>query len=739
MTHLIATANYIYTPAPIRTQCCESIATIITIAMNYVLSEYKNVDETTQTRLLLALGQCINYSPQLIDENIPQDTLASNSKVFGEVQKMGLETLNNLLQTSGHSFTCGWGLIFDMLRHVAVSAILPAPDSTYENNSDDENEAEIGNEASEIRNERASIDTTASSIRAASILTTGAKSTTGLIKVAFSNLQLICTDFLSLLSPDYLRQCIAALGSFGMQVDDLNISLTAVGLLWNLSDFIQTRRVDLATTQNSTSDDEKIDKEDLNIDLKLEKEDENNPHTYSILWMLLLLQLSQSCIDWRPEVRNGAIQTLFRTITMNQKVLGNHLWNACIWEVLFPLLDSIKMQSIRAAKISTSKISSPVNLNEREASGFMVHHSRDTEDKQWDATKVLILTGISSVFQDFLSDLYQLEHFSRGFALMLAHLEDSCLRSSQELSLASIKSLNTIISVSPDFENPSQLMDLWRKAWNTWEVIGFGISHCADDEVTSDLSNSKKIVRSFENEAELHSLTLSLSSSSIAPISDDFTQETLTAFVSMFGTLYKLIAPTFTLDDVSSLLSILRHVLVYPSSPQYRPDVDHLSPLQAAVLEAIQAVDMNMDGVSPLVLADLAEYMTLAFLSAPDDGQNKNGVPPSQRKFSTVTYIALNKKCSALIAELFKAHVSDVSLYKEGVFEQIIGAYGLPMKLKYDCPAAYKHKDDKTPLWKIATHGVLGILKIGLEKLEEFGQGKTINSQSRQTWLIQIN
>jgi hypothetical protein len=207
-----------------------------------------------------------------------------------------------------------------------------------------------------------------------------------------------------------------------------------------------------------------------------------------------------------------------------------------------------------------------------------------------------------------------------------------------------------------------------------------------------------------------------LSSSSIAPVSDDFTQETLTAFVSMFSTLYELIASTFTLDDVRSLLNILRHVLVYSASPQYRPDVDHTSPLQGAVVDAVQALDMNMDGVPPLVLADLAEYMTLAFLSAPDDGPNRN-------RFATVTYIALNKKCSALIADLFKAHVADESLYKEGVFERIIGSYGLPMKLKYDCPLSFKHKDDKTPLWKIATNGLLCILKIGLEKLEQFGEG----------------
>ncbi|KAI8354550.1 guanine nucleotide exchange factor in Golgi transport N-terminal-domain-containing protein [Choanephora cucurbitarum] len=724
-SHLIATANYPLTPSSVRSQCCVIISNVITTAMEFVLSEYNQVNEDTQKRLLVVLNQCINYTTPTKDEALVQEAISNNPKIFSEVQKMGLETLNNLLQTAGHSLTCGWKLIFDMLRHVAVCAIGPPPDTSFDSNSDEEEEEEKENSNSESKNERASIDTTASSVFAGSIMAAaGPKSVTGLIKVAFASLQLICTDFLSLLSPDCLRLCIATLGSFGMQSDDLNISLTAVGLLWNLSDFIQTRRIDLIKKQDSAFVDEKIDKEHMNIDVKLEDEDDGNPKTYSVLWMLLLLQLSHTCIDWRPEVRNGANQTLFRTITMNGHVLGPQLWDTCIWEVLFPLLDSIKMSSIRASKISLSKASSPNAHNDRDSSGFMLHHSRDTADKQWDETKVLILTGISSIFQDFSNDLHELEHFQRAFTLLLAHLEDSCLRSSQEVSFASIKSFKTIVTVSPENKDSSKMMNLWRKAWNTWEVIGYSISQSMDDQPLQDKSEKKH--KSYDDEAELQSLTLSLSSSSVAPISKDFTQDTLTSYVSMFVDLYKHIYSTFTLDDVSSLLSILRNLLVYSTSPQYRPDVDHVSPLQEAVLEAVQTLDMKKEGVPPLVLADLAEYMTLAFLSPPEDKQNKNRgyIPPSQRKFSTVTYIALNKKCSSLVADLFKDHVHVLSLYTEGVFERIIGAYGLPMKLKYDCPPSYKHGDDKTPLWKIATSGLLEILKLGLESLEDFGEGK---------------
>ncbi|KAI9495186.1 hypothetical protein BDB00DRAFT_256465 [Zychaea mexicana] len=750
-SHLIATANYPGTPGTIRTQCCESTADIVITAMDFSLSEHKEPDENLQIRLLTALNQCINFTPPKGDSPVFN---SDGVKAFTEVQRTGLETLNKLLQTSGHSFTCGWGLIFEMIKHVTTSSSSGQHSADYDDNE--------SNAEDDSRTERTSIDTTASSLRTATNYSTPATNTTasnakqhpsGLIKVAFASLQLICTDFLSLLSPDCLRQCIATLGAFGMQSEDVNISLTAIGLLWNLSDFIQTKRLGPAkkTAEDGIGghnvDDTPIEKHWLNIDQPLSTESENT--TLSILWMLLLLQLSHVCTDGRPEVRNGANQTLFRTIMMNGSVLNQHLWSACIWEVLFPLLDAIKMSSIRAVRIMqarANKSPTPSTKDDRDASGFMLHHSRDTADKQWDETKVLVLTGLSGIFRDFLGKLYALPKFEHAWSLLLAHLEDSCLRSSQEVSLASIKSFQTIVSRQPE-ETAGQpsgqaIASLWRSAWQSWLVIGESI--VAEEEGNDNDNNvesgeedqeyrgaAARSTRNKQLDPELYSLTLSLSSSSMAPISNDFSQDMLTAYVNMFTDLYKVIAPTFNLSDAENLLSVLKNVLVYSTSQQYRPDIDHLSPLQEAALNVIQVLDMDKPGIPPLVLRDLSEYMTLAFLGPQDDNSNifssnKNKsnttMSPQQRRYSTVTYIALNKHTSKMVVDMFHTHVDNLSLYSKGVFERIIGAFGLPMKLKYDCPPSYKHGDDKTPLWKLATTGLLDVLRLGLEKLHSFGE-----------------
>lgn len=702
-THLIATANYAGTPDSIRTQCCESIADIITTAMECSLSEDKEPDENLQTRLLKALNQCINYTP-------PKDNDSEKGytqKTFPEVQRMGLETLNKLLQTSGQSFTCGWSLIFEMVKHVTTVASSTA---TSQENNDDDTELHIEEES---KPERSSIDTTTSSLRTNNNVT---KAAGGLIKVAFASLQLICTDFLALLSPDCLRQCIATLGAFGMQNEDINISLTAVGLLWNLSDFIQTKRLDLVKSGQEEPSNQIISKESLNIDQTLDGKE--TPAVLSILWMLLLLQLSHICTDPRPEVRHGANQTLFRTIMLNGNVLSSNLWSACIWEVLFPLLDATKMSSIRAIRMMQAQSTRSPSLSpsaDRDASGFLLHHSRDTADKQWDETKVLVLNGISGIFRDFLGKLYSLPRFDRAWSLLLAHLEDSCLRSSQEVSLASVKSFRNIIGQQPDCGSQDTVVELWEKAWLSWLAIGESI---IDQD---DRGESRVEERLKQLDSDLHSLTLSLSSSSAAAISDDFSQDMLTSFVSMFTDLYNVISSRFELRDVESLLIVLKNLLVYSTSPQYRPDIDHLSPLQDAVLNVIQNLNKSVPGIPPLVLRDLSEYMTLAFLGPQ---QEKSNTPPSQRRYTSVTYIALNKKSSKMAIDLFKEHVDNLSLYSEGVFERLIGAFGLPMKLKYDCPPSYKHGEDKTTLWKLATTGLLDIMRMGLEKLHAFDEGK---------------
>ena len=52
-----------------------------------------------------------------------------------------------------------------------------------------------------------------------------------LIRIAFQSLQLVVTDFLPIMPSSCLQVCLEVASKFGLQNQELNISLTAIGLL----------------------------------------------------------------------------------------------------------------------------------------------------------------------------------------------------------------------------------------------------------------------------------------------------------------------------------------------------------------------------------------------------------------------------------------------------------------------------------------------------------------------------
>ncbi|PNI39078.1 MON2 isoform 9 [Pan troglodytes] len=62
-----------------------------------------------------------------------------------------------------------------------------------------------------------------------------------LIRTAFQCLQLVVTDFLPTMPCTCLQIVVDVAGSFGLHNQELNISLTSIGLLWNISDYFFQR------------------------------------------------------------------------------------------------------------------------------------------------------------------------------------------------------------------------------------------------------------------------------------------------------------------------------------------------------------------------------------------------------------------------------------------------------------------------------------------------------------------
>ncbi|KAI8921650.1 hypothetical protein BC831DRAFT_75969 [Entophlyctis helioformis] len=541
-----------------------------------------------------------------------------------DVQKSGLETLNRLLQINGQSLSMGWVLIFDVLQHVArhsrvqrrpraLTAVGPPPPG----NLDAAGAASAALPAPAIGSAAASgitgsfpvlskgfsmlaIDSSvaaqtavpalqpssasfADSIPSSGISGSSSSSSaaaavrlSAILRIGFPCIQLICTDFLTLLPPMVLSRCIETVAVFGALSDDLNISLTAVGLLWTLCDYILTKRQALdhssraagaagdgmqsavsASNLVTASADTGVAADQAasaggdppaDSDSKTDNAMETallNVHLLSgplttksldTLWMYLLGHLSELCADHRPEVRNSANQTLFRTLAMNGQRLTLDAWDQCIWHILFPLLERIRVSSERDASYASVGASAiggggggsggsgaivgppgragsmqvggsdvkrmAMAAAAAQASGSTLTNTAMASSpmspqtprspfarpavpgpKQWDETKVLTLNGVTKCVLDFLHVLVDLgSSFDQAWVHFLEYIAVTCLEGSPEVSMAALKNLRLIVQYArPGASKPIapnvavKAADMWAVVWRFWVHIGQGI------------------------------------------------------------------------------------------------------------------------------------------------------------------------------------------------------------------------------------------------------------------------
>ena len=132
-----------------------------------------------------------------------------------------------------------------------------------------------------------------------------------LIRAAFQCLQLVFTDFLPVIPYRCYPQCVECAAKFGSQETELNVSLTSVGLLWNLSDYFFQNVKTLQRHQEGEQG------QQIFPDFPGCK----NIPSFDKLWMCLYYKLKDLCLDPRPAVRKSSGQTLFSTIAAHGSVL----------------------------------------------------------------------------------------------------------------------------------------------------------------------------------------------------------------------------------------------------------------------------------------------------------------------------------------------------------------------------------------------------------------------------------
>lgn len=552
-----------------------------------------------------------------------------------------------------------------------------------------------------------------------------------LIRTAFQCLQLVVTDFLPTMPCTCLQIVVDVAGSFGLQNQELNISLTSIGLLWNISDYFFQRGETIT---------EELEKEEAILVKQAQDKGEplNRPFhpapPFDCLWLCLYAKLGELCVDPRPAVRKSAGQTMFSTIAAHGTLLQPSTWNIVVWKVLFHLLNCVRKSSTTADK---EKIESG-------GGNILIHHSRDTAEKQWAETWVLTLAGVARIFNTRRYLLQQLGDFFKAWEVLLDHIQSAALSKNNEVSLAALKSFQEILQlVTPvkDTDKPDALgaidvsavlmeplqssgpgrplvrsdslaerlaqrygaqtqlpppgedqddSPLWWSAWNTWYRIG--------TECTRPPSGGTDKL-------------------SFVP-----SQPFLTALIQIFPALYQHIAGGFSMEDLKKLGVILHGAVSVPISsdaspfilPSYTEAV--LTSLQEAVLTALDVLQKaicvgseNLQVMYPAIFQQLLLFVE--FSCKPPQYGKMETKHVANAKYNQAEWVALNyvpfaERSLEVVVDLYHKTACHKAVINEKVLQSIIKTLRVPLGLKYACPAE--------STWKLAVSSLLKVLSIGL-------------------------
>ena len=236
------------------------------------------------------------------------------------------------------------------------------------------------------------------------------------LATAFNCVKLVLDEFMDLVPTDAVVLVVTCLGSFALQIHDVNISLTALEMLWKVYDHVMR---------------------DPKRDVKIAQS----------VFDVTMKSLLGSSLDQRPEIRHCAMNTLFAALTMtaNASLTTGSQWKQVFDDVIFPLFQRAGDRSKLAAETNEAAIAPELKKGKK----MTLHHSRDTAHKQWSETRVLALKGLARVIKTCTWLLLK-EPWFRGtwtFALEVCSVASQAAHVDQEVALTGLDVMFTMLKV----------------------------------------------------------------------------------------------------------------------------------------------------------------------------------------------------------------------------------------------------------------------------------------------------
>ena len=115
--HLLSVVRHQYAPPTIRVQAARVLDDILVVVPRNVTTSAE-LQPIVQRRVLDVLALQV----------IPDSAGSASSSTTIELRRMGLETLHQILQSSGHTLVVGWETIFEMLASVCRPVVSSSTD-----------------------------------------------------------------------------------------------------------------------------------------------------------------------------------------------------------------------------------------------------------------------------------------------------------------------------------------------------------------------------------------------------------------------------------------------------------------------------------------------------------------------------------------------------------------------------------------------------------------------------------
>ncbi|MBE3109951.1 MAG: hypothetical protein IMZ46_05460, partial [Acidobacteria bacterium] len=283
---------------------------------------------------------------------------------------------------------------------------------------------------------------------------------------------------------------------------------------------------------------------------------------------------------------------------------------------------------------------------------------------EWNETAVVVLNGISALLANYLDVLTQHPSFNGLWQELLSHFGTLLNFRILNVNTATFNALGKMLAQTEDLTSPFSE----ESSEFSWELWSRGIPTSKEED---------------GQEAD--------------------NQACLLAYVSALGDVYRLINASLDVERVRRMLVLLREAMQQASMGAYVKDVENMTPLQARILDAVRMVRADIPGVPAAMIAQVAEFVTLAF------GPEAPRASPKKR-----TFIAMSKASMGILQALVLDSATDGDIYRSGAFTAALSALSRPVALKYGFPIVTKSEQP----WRLATTTSLTILEATLAQLQ---------------------